>query len=536
MTDKGNAMRFRARFGRDYLYTTAKGWLGWDGRRYRVLDQEKDSTPAEVMGAVFETVDAIQREARFVRDSGIDAPRPIEGEPSAREIAHQRIFYEDRSPEHGLDRLIDIKSGKIVLLSDQLAKWGRSSESAGKLGCIANLAKRWLTVQITDFDTDPMLLNCLNGTLRFMRADANGPARVELHPHDRGDMLTKLAACDYDPDAKAAEFEKLVAWAQPKPERQRYLRQWGGYNLTGDMGEQIFHIWWGPTAANGKSTVGNAMREAIGDYGDITNVETFLDEGTRKRGDQATPDIVRLPGVRFLTSGEPPNGAKINEALINSVTGGDPMLARDNFRSFFRFTPNFKWTLWCNAKPDIPRGTEGIWRRVKVLLWESHLEPHERDRSLPTRLKDEYAGILAWMVEGLIDWMEHGFIEPDDVRAQSEAYRDDSDPLASFLRLCTEADPDARVQSSHLYALFIAWAKAAGEAEWKQKGFSQAMKARGFDNKASNGMQWLGLKAIKQVSDFIDADGKVVTMASGDDPPRPPRAPFDPWADTDDAF
>src|SRR3546814_5157503 len=47
-TDMGNAERWFARFGRDYLYTTAKGWLGWDGRRYRVLNQEKEVTPAEV--------------------------------------------------------------------------------------------------------------------------------------------------------------------------------------------------------------------------------------------------------------------------------------------------------------------------------------------------------------------------------------------------------------------------------------------------------------------------------------------------------
>src|SRR3546814_7301569 len=187
-----------------------------------------------------------------------------------------------------------------------------------------------------------------------------------------------------------------------------------GYNRTGDTGEQLVHIWWGPTAANGKSTFGNACRDAIGDYGDIINVETLLDEGGKKRGDAATPDLVRLPGVRFLTSGEVPVGAKINEALINTVTGGDGMNVRDNFRSFFRFFPIFKWTLWCNEKPDIPRGTEGIWRRVKVVLWESHLEPHQRDRALPDKLKQEHPGILAWMVRGLLDWMDHGFIEPED--------------------------------------------------------------------------------------------------------------------------
>src|SRR3546814_7872932 len=68
----GNAERWFARFGRDYLYTTAKGWLGWDGRRYRVLNQEKDVTPAEVMASVFETVRAIQRESAIIRDTGVD--------------------------------------------------------------------------------------------------------------------------------------------------------------------------------------------------------------------------------------------------------------------------------------------------------------------------------------------------------------------------------------------------------------------------------------------------------------------------------
>ncbi|UZW55541.1 DNA primase [Sphingobium sp. JS3065] len=536
-TDLGNAERFEARFGRDYLYTTAKGWLGWDGRRYQVLNQEKDVTPAEVQAAVFETVRGIQREAAFIRDSGVRRPDILDGlEETASKIDQLQwnLWQQQGRPDHGRDMIVDIKNKGPVLLSDLIGRWGRASEASGRLGCIANLAKRWLTVEITSFDTNPMIFNCRNGTLHFLRADDEGPARVELRPHDRADLLTKMAACDYDPDAPAPEWQKLVRWAQPNKDRRRYLRQWGGYNLTGDMGEQIFHIWWGPTAANGKSTVGNAMREAAGDYGDITNVETFLDEGQKKRGDQATPDIVRLPGVRFLTSGEPAKGAKINEPLINSVTGGDPMLARDNFRSFFRFTPSFKWTLWCNAKPDIPQGTEGIWRRVKVLLWESHLEEHQKDRDLPNRLKKEYPGILAWMVRGLIDWMENGFVEPEDVKLQSEAYRDDSDPLASFLRMCTVEDHAGRVQSSHLYEVFCAWAKAAGEAEWKQKGFTRAMKDRGFTNKQSNGIHWLGLKLVKQKHDFVDDKGEVVTFR--DDGPSTDADAGRPPPDDDDNF
>lgn len=515
-TDMGNAERWHARFGQDYLYTTAKGWLGWDGRRYRVLNQEKDSTPAEVLGSVFATVRAIQQESRFVRSTGV----PEWHDYDAKQLA---MFDEDPRRPGGLDRFI--AGRKPEPLSSKLAAWGLASEASGRIGCIANLAKRWVTVELTDFDTDTMLLNCHNGTLRFHHGEDGAPPWVEVRPHDRADRLTKLAACDYDPQAKAPQFLKTVRWAQPETPRRRYLRQWLGYNLTGLMGAQIFHIWYGPKAANGKSTVGNACRETIGDYGDMTNVETFLDEGPRKHGDQATPAIVRLPGVRFLTAGEPPKGAKINEPLINSVTGGDPMLARDNFRSFFRFSPIFKFTLWCNDLPMIPQGTAGIWRRVKVIPWEQHLTVDERDEDLPDKLRTEYAGILNWMVGGLLDWMEHGFVEPESVQLASADYKQDSDPLSSFLRTCTVPDPQGRVQSSHLYETFCAWTKAAGETEWKQKGFSQALKAKGLASKASNGMHWLGITMTKTAHDFIDHEGKVLKLDDVGDADHPPGQP-----------
>jgi P4 family phage/plasmid primase-like protien len=479
------------------------------------------------MASVFATVRAIQDEAHFVRQTGF-----------AEDVYFDERALKDGDPRepHGMNRFIGT-GRKVETLAEKIAAWGRTSEAAGKLGCIANLAKRWVTVELSDFDTDPMLLNCLNGTLRFYPPDEEGPARVELHPHDRADRLTKLTACDYDKDAPAPLFQKTVRWAQPDRAQRRYLRQWLGYNLTGDMGEQIFHIWYGPKAANGKSTIGNQCREAIGDYGDTINVESFLDEGQKKRGDQATPDLVRLPGVRFLTAGEPPKGAKINESLINSVTGGDPMNVRDNFRSFFRFNPLFKFTLWCNARPSIPQGTAGIWRRVKVIPWEQHLEEHERDRDLPKKLRAEYAGTLAWMVRGLLDWMDNGFVEPDAVQLASADYKHDSDPLSNFLRYCTALDPDARVQSSVLYEVFCAWAKAVGEREWQQKGFSVALKEKGLVSRASNGMHWIGIKLTKTKHDFVDEHGKVIEIADDDSPvddALPGATPAPPIADPDD--
>jgi len=160
--------------------------------------------------------------------------------------------------------------------------------------------------------------------------------------------------------------------------------------------------------------------------------------------------------------------------------------------------------------------------------------------TLPEKLRAIAAGILTWMIGGLLDYLDHGFAEPQSVQLASADYKQDSDPLSSFLKTCTEADPHGRVQSSVLYATFCAWAKAAGEVEWKQKGFSQALKAKGLASKASNGMHWLGIRLVKQPGDFIDQEGRVRSLdglaeAPPDDDARAPPAvddgPIAGWED-----
>jgi putative DNA primase/helicase len=523
MTDMGNAERFRDRFGEDFRYTTAKGWLGWDGRRWAVLDQEKDSTPAEVLAAVFRTVRAIQDEARAVDLSG-----------------------ERNWTRGGLDYVWKATKTSVTMFSEALAAHGRASEGAGRLGCIANLAKRWLTVPIEEFDTDLFTINMLNGTLAVERTD-DGAAVVRVRRHDRADLITKLAPVAFDPDAlppAAPLFTGLIEWAQPDAAVRRYVRQWMGYSASGHTGAQILHFWYG-LGGNGKSAVIDVCHAALGDYADTIGIETFLDQGIKKRGDQATPDLADLSGVRALRASEPERGAKLNAALIKAATGGEPMKVRALHKGFFPLRPRFKLTMAGNHRPEIGDTDEGIWRRVKLVMWGQSITPEMRDDDLVDKIKGDFAGVpgemdgvFAWLVEGLRDWRAHGFVEPEAVTNATADYRSDSDPLARFLKLCIEQAPGERVQSSRLHAVFSAWAKAAGEREWTQKGLTQAMKAKGFSNKASNGMQWLDVRLARDVHDFIDADGRVIdlTELAGEDrdgsaPTAPPgAAPPDPFA------
>src|SRR3546814_10439561 len=84
-----------------FPYTTL--FRSWDGRRYRVLNQEKDVTPAEVMASGFETVRAIQRESAIIRDTGVDPlGHGIDDDSTVREKAHWRLHNETRGHVDGL--------------------------------------------------------------------------------------------------------------------------------------------------------------------------------------------------------------------------------------------------------------------------------------------------------------------------------------------------------------------------------------------------------------------------------------------------
>lgn len=501
MTDLGNAERFVSRFGEQFKYTTAKGWLGWDGRRWRVLDQEDKVTPAEVQEAVFKTVRAIQDEAAALRETG----GPSDDNPGGKDI-------------------FIIKGRGGDFLSTLVAKHGRASEGAAKLSCIPNLAKRWLTVPIEAFDKDPDAINTLSGTVKIVKL-GDGRFAARLLKHDRADLITRLAPVEFDDAPFAAPlpvgegdllpclpmasvYDEFFTWAQPDAEMRRYLHQWGGYSATGHIGEQKLQFWYGK-GANGKSTLIDAWAHALGDYAGTIGIETFLDQGIKKRGDAATPDLARLGGVRMLRASEPERGARLNEALVKAATGGEPMAVRMLHKGFYDLVPQFKLTIGGNYRPDVPGTDEGIWRRLKLVPWQQYRAENERDDDLPNKLRAEASGIFARLIAGAVDWYNNGLIEPEAVTAATADYRDESDPLARFLSMCTRADNGGRVQSSVLYELFCAWCKAAGEKEWSTKGFSKAMLDKGIRKKQANGIFWLDIATTKDRGDFIDADGRV---------------------------
>ena len=489
LTDLGNAERFVARHKARVRHCHALGWLVWDGRRWAV-----DAGADAVRRLAADTVRAIRAEA-----DAIAAKRLVDD--------GRKFFQADVGTWFGGDLLVEVtpKTGSAVWLSDKVRSWARASESASKLSALVTVAAPWLAVDAAALDADPMAINVLNGTLRVARRD-DGRDYVQRHDHNPADLITKLAPVVYDPEATCPHYDALLERYQPDAAMRDFLHRWAGVSLTG-AALQVMCFFYG-MGANGKSTVVDAWARLAGDYSQTTGPETLLEQGRNRKGGDATPDLARLPGCRLLRIAEPDKGVNWNEGLIKALTGGEPIMARHLNRDFFEFAPSFKITMSGNHKPGVKGTDDGIWRRLRLVPWEVMIPPAERiDKNVLAARIDgaggaERSGILNRLLDGLRDWLDRGLGEPAAVTEATAAYRTDSDPLGRFLSLCTEPDPEGRVQSSVIYVVFCAWAVAVGEKTWTQTGFSRAMTDRGIRSVHSNQRFFAGLRLVKGVADF----------------------------------
>jgi putative DNA primase/helicase len=385
-------------------------------------------------------------------------------------------------------------------LKKQLAKatavmnWCLKSEAAPRIHAMLDMAKSepGIAVLPEQFDRDPWLFNCPNGTVEMKTA--------KLREHRRGDYITKLCPVSFDTDAACPAWMRFLHQVFAGNDAiVRYLQRVFGMCLTGDTSEQAIWIFWG-TGSNGKSVLVNTILEILGeDYAVKAARDLFL----AHKSDNHPTQLARLFGRRLVICAESGMGSRLDEVLVKELTGGDPIQCRRMREDPWQFVPVFKPILVTNHKPQI-RGTDvGIWRRCRLVpftvrFWdgergESGPPELEADKTLPLKLQREFPGILAWMVQGCLDWQAEGLQTPPEVLEATKEYRDGEDVVAQFLAERCFTGPDYRGRASELYSAYRSWCEHTGEEPFKQKSFGQTMTDRGFKRETSNGTWYVGV-------------------------------------------
>ena len=341
-------------------------------------------------------------------------------------------------------------------------------------------AEQGMSVATDQWDADPWLLNVANGVLDLRTG--------RLQAHRPGEYQTKLAPVAYDPDARAPVFERFLEQALPANDVRAFVARSLGYALTGVVREHVLPVWYG-AGGNGKGTLQNAVSGVLGDYAKAVPADLMM---RRTGGDQHPTERAMLMGLRLAFASETEAGRQLAESTVKSLTGGDPITARFMRQDFFTFLPSHKLILSTNHRPIIRGNDAGIWRRVRLVPWET--TPRTIDTTLGEQLAREGPGILRWLVEGCLAWQRDGLGSAASIDEATRAYRHEQDVCSAFLEECTTRTADAKTSSAELYAAYRAWCAEGGERNWTQRAFVAALQERGLDRvKAHGTMTYRGL-------------------------------------------
>lgn len=462
-TDIGNGKRLILHHGKDLRYCHPWGkWLVWDGKRWRIDDT------AEVERRAKDVVSKLWEESMKVSR--------------------------------------DVGAGEMI----KVFSFAKYSGSATAINRMMSTAASEAGAQIVpgQLDSDPWVLNCLNGTVSLRDGT--------ISPHDRSRLLTKLSPVEYQPDAVCPVWERfLLSVFGGDDSLVGYVRRLCGYWITGVVKEQILPILHG-SGANGKTTFLNSFMDILGPDYAMKAVPDFL---MAKKNEAHPTDKADLFGKRFVACSETEEGRRLAESIVKELTGSEKVRARRMREDFWEFNPTHKIALCTNHRPRVSGTDVGIWRRLRLIpfvvrFWDPDNEvagPEElrQDKELPEKLIAEYPGILTWIVRGCLEWLHFGEQSPEAVRRETASYKESQDIIGAFLKECCVQGEYYAIRAGELYAANQAWREANGE--WggiSQRQFGQAMTERGFERYASNGTFYrkITLKSLAEQDGHISTE------------------------------
>lgn len=342
--------------------------------------------------------------------------------------------------------------------------------SSGTVAGVERLARsdRRHAATTAEWDADPWLLNTPGGVVDL----TTGRQRA----HDRTDRMTRVTT--------ATSSGNCPIWRQfltevtgGDIELQAYLQRTAGYALTGSTQEHALFFLYG-TGANGKSVFVNTLATILGDYATNAPMDTFMET----RNDRHPTDMASLRGARFVSAIETEQGRRWAESKIKNLTGGDKISARFMRQDFFEFLPQFKLFVAGNHKPAIRNIDEAMKRRLHLIPFTITIPPERRDKLLQQKLLAERDGILAWAVQGCLDWQRLGRLDPpQQVKDATEEYFEAEDALGRWLDERCVREANAKSLTAELFNDWKQWAESAGEFVGSQRRFSDLLITRGCE-------------------------------------------------------
>lgn len=398
-----------------------------------------------------------------------------------------REFLYEAIPRVRRDEEMDFCMVKYLAMCNQLKMSGFKEcvlKEAGKI--FHDHDKKF----IENLDENPNLMGFENGVLDF-----TDPKNIIHRDALPSDYLSFNTGINYEAFSGGNLIVKILKEIFVDEKLYDYNLKVMASCLVG-KGDEKFHIWSG-VGSNGKSTLVNLIEKTFGEY--ACGVPISLFTRARASSNNASPEVIRTKGKRFVHMQEPEHGDKLNVGLLKEITGGDKIVARELYKNSVEFKPQFKIFMLCNDMPVISATDNGTWRRVRVSKFKSEfIEPEKFVKAVELRgdegseylfkkdtallgaenlsvLRAEFAGLLVVYYKKLL---QEGLQEPSEVVEYTRKYKEENDSIGMFVENEITRATEGNLTVNELWSYYSEWCR--------ENGFTIAAKNRlEFGNKLS---------------------------------------------------
>lgn len=345
----------------------------------------------------------------------------------------------------------------------------------------------------------------------------------QLLPPDPGALHTRSTTVTPDFDTTPTRWHAFLADTfAGDPDMAGYVQRLLGLSVIGTFLEQVLPFAYGSTGANGKTTLLEVAEQLLGtgDTGYAMSAPSDLLLKTAHTGHPT--EIARLSGARMVLTSELEEGERFAQARVKKLTGGDTLTGRFMGQDFFDFRPTHTIWLLANHQPAAT-ADEAFWRRLRLIPFVHQVPKEKRDPDLKDKLIDaEGPAILAWIIAGAVDYLDHGLQTPASVDTATTAYATDQDTVARFVAdRCTTGDVNAlhlRVNTATLRSAYETWCRIEAETPISPKALTQALRAQfGVETTRSKTSRfYLGIR-INDIENDLSENPSHLSPDPGDD-------------------
>jgi putative DNA primase/helicase len=301
----------------------------------------------------------------------------------------------------------------------------------------------------------PPVINCANGEI-WIATDGS----AELRQHNPESFLRHCLNVNYDPDATSPMYDKAIleifSEADDAEAMARHWNELAGYIIQPCRNIPSIGVLWG-RGDNGKTKLIATVMRLLGEQLVCAQPIENFDKNRFAMGS--------LFGKYLFVDDDVRAGIKLPDGMLKTISEDKTVTGELKFKPPFNFTVRTVPILLCNNVPSVADLSHGMLRRLMVIPFERTFTEEDKDATIFDRIwANELAGVLNRALHGLqrLVRREWQFDLPSDVKAATQRFIRDANPLPAFIEECCELGSEHMCWMKDFYKAYCDWAESNG--------------------------------------------------------------------------